>query len=198
MSDKHHTYSISSPAALSTLAVEISSYTTSSPSSEIEIELRLLEPLYQEDVRASCYNHPGTLTRYSYNNTNSSTATAVALSIVPLFEAWRKTWSTFPFQAARKFTFDVKLPSPFSTADGTTKQFYWSYYVPEDKGLAIVEEQLSRAVQELASVMSVRSRRTIILALSGVEEYRYRRAQSSKRGTGYFQDLEQSLVQLSP
>ena len=196
MNDRHQTYSISSPAVLSDLAAKISSYTTSSP--EIEIEIRLLEPLNQGDIRAACYNHPGTLTRYSYNNTNSSKATAVVLSLVPLFEAWREIWSSFPFQAVRKFTFDIKLPSPLFTEDGTMPNFYWSYYVPEDKGLAIVEEQLSRAVGELASVMGVRSRRTIVLALSGLEEYRRRRAQSSKRRTAYFQDLEESLVQLSP
>lgn len=157
-----------------------------------EFRLQLMMPLASKEVIEDC--RARAVQRPNYSSTNGTVETQEVLDLEPLFKTWRaacSSWSFDGIQQQHRFIFDITLPGT-SSEEG---QIAWGHSQSNGSHFVVVEEQVSRFVQGLATVMSMRSTGKAVFEVSGVEEYR--RVSTSQRSSEYFRGLQMVLQDLS-
>lgn len=157
-----------------------------------EFRLQLMMPLASKEVIEDC--RARAVHRPNYLSTNRTVETQEVLDLEPLFKAWRaacSSWSFDGIQQQRRFILDITLPGTSSEE----AQVAWGHSQSNGSHFVVVEEHVSRFVQGLATVMSMRNSGNAVFEVSGVEEHR--RVSTAQRSSGYFKGLQVVLQDLS-
>lgn len=183
MDDTPQSRTISGPSELLQAAIEKNHRND-------EICLRLFMPLLSTSMLASCRQHSKTRLGAPKPDGQLGRETQEILDLEPLFKSWRFACSNFPIDSEHplRFVFDINLPS------GEDDALRISWGRSEGSGLCIIEEQVLRFVQGIATVMHMKSKGTVSVAVSGVEEYRRLMPETRRK---YFGGLEDVLEKLS-
>lgn len=194
-----HRQYITSPSDLLRFQNQLSAET----SDEIDLQLQLLLPLREdEELLQACREKAIRVPYYPPAQrffVGDTTEYQELLNLDPLFRQWRSAWSIYPIDntssgEVNKFIFDINIPAP-RPEEGKTA-IVWAH--SQSPGCCVVvEEQMSRFIQGLATVMHVRSQGRARFELVGAKEYRENVIPHSEKWHGYFRGIEEVLRRLS-